>query len=53
MARRAKTKADLEKENDELYAKLEGVYDDLAGFLGVDEDDEEDDEEDDDAGDDD
>lgn len=32
------TKADLERENQELRSKLEDVYDDLADFLDVDDD---------------
>lgn len=44
-----RTKRDLEEENLELREQIESVYDQLAGFLGVDEGEEEDedDEEDD------
>lgn len=43
-----KTKAELELENGKYRAKLEGLYDNLGDFLGVDEEEEEDDEENDD-----
>lgn len=39
-----KTKAQLELENGKYRAKLEGLYDNLGDFLGIDEDEEDDEE---------